>query len=147
MNDLVNPIFNLQHELHALDHPPAIAIPEFYELHAIHEMERGEFAQADRDLALAIKLSTNPASPAKQRGILAASQGRWPDARANFAVMAEHDPQNPDAWLMCAQASLALGQPAEARTEIDRALALAPADWKTRPDVARFLAKLTAGNR
>lgn len=142
MNDAVNPIFNLQHELAVLDHPPAVAMPELYELRAIHAMERGEFASADADLALAIKLSANPASPAKQRGILAASQGRWADARGYFSTMAEHDPQNPDAWFMCAQASLALGHAPAARTDIDRALSLAPADWKTRPDVARFLAKL-----
>jgi len=144
MNDRVNPIFNLQHELAVLNHPPAIAMPELYELRAIHAMERGEFAKADADLALAVKLSDNPASPAKQRGILAASQGRWADARTYFALMAEHDPKNPDAWFMCAQASHALGKPADARTEIDRALSLAPADWRTRPDVARFLAKLGA---
>ena len=59
--------------------------------------------------------------------------------------MAEHDPKNPDAWLMCAQASHALDEPAVARTQLDRALALAPPDWKTRPDVARFLAKLNGG--
>lgn len=144
MNDAVNPIFNLQHELSVLDHPPAIAMPELYELRAIHEMERGEFVKADSDLALAIKLAPNPASPAKQRGILAATQGRWTDARTYFSTMATHDSQNPDAWFMCAQASNALGESAAARTEIDRALSLAPADWKTRPDVARFLAKLNA---
>ncbi|MBI5766299.1 MAG: tetratricopeptide repeat protein [Verrucomicrobia bacterium] len=144
MNDRVNPIFNLQHELNVLDQPPAIAMPELYELRAIHAMERGDFRAADADLALAIKLATNPASPAKQRGILAATQGRWPDARTYFSLMAQHDPKNPDAWLMCAQASLALGESATARSEIARALPLAPVDWKTRPDVARFLAKLDA---
>ena len=144
MNDAVNPIFNLQHELAALDHPPAIAMPELYELRAIHAMERGEFTTADADLALALKLSANPASPAKQRGILAASQGRWADARGYFATMAEHEPRNPEAWFMCAQASLALGHAPAARTDLDRALSLAPADWKTRPDVARFLGKLNS---
>ena len=144
MNDRVLPIFNLQHQLDVLDNPPAIAMPELYELRALHAMGRGEFAKADADLALAIRLARNPASPAKQRGILAASQGRWSDARQHFALMAEHAPSDPDAWLMCAQASLALNEPAKARTEIDRALGLAPPDWKTRPDVARFLAKLNA---
>lgn len=144
MNDRVLPIFNLQHQLDVLDNPPAIAMPELYELRALHAMGRGEFAKADADLALAIRLASNPASPAKQRGILAASQGRWSEARQHFALMAEHAPADPDAWLMCAQASLALNEPAKARTEIDRALGLAPPDWKTRPDVARFLAKLNA---
>jgi tetratricopeptide (TPR) repeat protein len=144
MNDRVNPIFNLQHELAALDSPPAIAMPELYELRAIHKMERGEFAAADADLALAIKLASNPASPAKQRGILAATQGRWQDARRHFALFAEHAPENPDAWLMCAQANLALDQPAAAQHDMQRALALAPPDWKSRPDVARFLVKLNS---
>lgn len=142
MNDAVVPVFNLHYALHAIDHPPAIAMAEIYELRAIHAMERAEFARADLDLALAIKLATNPASPAKQRGILAASQGRWTDAQTHFSLMAEHDPQNPDAWLMCAQAHHALGQAAAAYSAIERALGLAPTDWRSRPDVARFLAKL-----
>lgn len=142
MNDRVTPIFNLHHALDALDNPPAAAMPELYELRALHAMGRGEFARADADLALAIRLASNPASPAKQRGILAATQGRWSDARTYFALMAEHAPSDPDAWLMCSQASLALNELVRARTEIDRALGLAPPDWKTRPDVARVLAKL-----
>lgn len=142
MNDAVAPIFNLQHALHFVDQPPAIAMPELYELRAFHAMARAEYVKADADLALAIKLAANPASPAKQRGILAASQGRWTDARIYFLLMAKHDPKNPDAWLMCAQASHALAEPAVARTELNRALELAPADWRTRPDVARFLAKI-----
>ncbi len=144
MNDAVAPIFNLQHALDALDHPPALAMPEVHELRAIHAMERAEFAEADDALALAIKLAANPAAPARQRGILAATQGRWADARKYFSLMAEHDPQNPDTWLMCAQASHALNEPNAARIEIERALGLAPAGWKTRPDVARFLVKLNA---
>jgi hypothetical protein len=147
MNDRVNPIFNLRHELAALDSPPPAAMSELHELRAIHAMERADFATADAALALAIKLAANPASPARQRGVLAASQQRWADARTYFSLMAQHDAANPDAWLMCAQASLALGEPAVARTELDRALALAPAEWRTRPDVARFLAKLAAAPR
>ena len=149
MNDRVNPIYHLQHELAVLESPPAVAMPELYELRAIHKMERGEFADADADLALAIKLADNPASPARQRGILAASQGHWADALRYFSLTAEHDAQNPDAWLMCAQAHLALGHAPDAHTAMERALALAPSGWNTRPDVARFLAKLNAstGNK
>jgi hypothetical protein len=142
MNDRVNPIYYLYHELAALTTPPPGAMPEVYELHAIHEMERGDYAAADRDLTLAIKLSRNPASPARQRGILAASQGHWDSALEDFALALEHDPQNPDAWLMRAQAHFALGHAAQARSDLDRALALAPDGWAKRPDVARFLAKL-----
>ncbi|MSU25130.1 MAG: tetratricopeptide repeat protein [Opitutus sp.] len=142
MNDAVAPIFSLQHHLHYRDHPPAIAMSELYELRAIHAMERGDFARAEADLALAIKLAPNPASPAKQRGILAASQQRWPDAHRDFSTMVEHDGKNPDAWFMRAQANLALNQSAAARSDFDRARSLAPADWPTRPDVARFLTRL-----
>lgn len=142
MNDRVNPIFYLYRELAALSVPPRAAMPEIHELQAIHEMERGDFAAAEADLTLAIKLATNPASPAKQRGILLASQGRWADALRDFSLMAEYDPTNPDAWLMRAQAQLATGQVAAARSDMDRALALAPGGWSARPDVTRFLAKL-----
>ena len=107
-------------------------------------MERGDFPSAEADLTLAIKLSSNPASPAKQRGILRASRGRWADALADFATLAENEPKNPDAWFMRSQARLALGQTAEARADLDHARALAPADWVTRPDVARFLTKLNS---
>lgn len=142
MNDRVNPIFYLYRELAALHTPPRAAMPELHELQAIHEMERGEFAAAEADLTLAIKLAPNPASPAKQRGILLASQGRWADALRDFSLMVENDPANPDAWLMRAQAQLATGQTVAARADIDKALSLAPNGWSARPDVTRFLAKL-----
>ena len=144
MNDRVNPIFYLYHELAAFDRPPPAAMSELYELHAFHAMGRGEFAAAEAHLALAITLARNPASPAKQRGILAASQQRWPDAHRDFSTMVEHDPKNPDAWFMRAQSNLALNQPAAARSDFDHARLLAAADWSTRPDVARFLHRLNA---
>lgn len=144
MNDRVNPLFYLYHELAALESPPPAAMSELYELRAIHAMGRGEFAAAESDLALAIKLARNPASPAKQRGILAASQQRWADAHRDFSMMVEFDAQNPDAWFMRAQANQALGHAAAARSDLDRARALAPADWTTRPDVARFIARLAS---
>ncbi|MBC7368144.1 MAG: tetratricopeptide repeat protein [Undibacterium sp.] len=137
MNDAVRPIFYLHHEIAAFENPPPGAHSDFYELRAIHAMEQGDFVSAESDLDLAIKLAANPASPAKQRGILRASQGRWGDALRDFSTLAKHDPKNPDAWFMRAQAQLALGQPAAART-------LAPAEWITRPDVACFVAKLNA---
>ena len=149
LTQLTADIRETEDELAVLESPPAVAMPELYELRAIHKMERGEFADADADLAFAIKLSDNPASPARQRGILAASQGHWADALRYFSLTAEHDAQNPDAWFMCAQAHLALGHQPDARTAMERALGLAPSDWNTRPDVARFLAKLNSptGNR
>lgn len=144
MNDQVNPIYYLPHELAALDAPPPIAMSELYELRAIHAMERGEFAAAEANLTLAIKLAANPASPAKQRGILAASQQRWPDAKRDFSTMVEYDPKNPDAWFMRAQANHALGDTTAARADLDRARSLAPRGWETRPDVGRFIAKLNS---
>ena len=127
INDRVNPIFYLYHERAAFDRPPPVAMSELYELHAFHAMGRGAFAAAEAHLALAITLARNPASPAKQRGILAASQQRWPDA-----------------WFRRAQSNLALNQPAAARSDFDHARLLAGADWSTRPDVARFLNRLNA---
>lgn len=127
MNDRVNPIFYLYHERAAFDRPPPVAMSELYELHAFHAMGRGACAAAEAHLALAITLARNPASPAKQRGILAASQQRWPDA-----------------WFRRAQSNLALNQPAAARSDFDHARLLAGADWSTRPDVARFLNRLNA---
>ena len=127
INDRVTPIFYLYHERAAFDRPPPVAMSELYELHAFHAMGRGAFAAAEAHLALAITLARNPASPAKQRGILAASQQRWPDA-----------------WFRRAQSNLALNQPAAARSDFDHARLLAGADWSTRPDVARFLNRLNA---
>jgi hypothetical protein len=142
MSDRVNPIYYLYHELAAFENPPPAVMPEMFELGAIREMEEGKFAQAESDLTVAIKLATNPAAPAKQRGVLRASQGRWQDARGDFALMAQHEPENPDAWFMCAQAELALKNPSGARTAMQRALGVAKPDWSTRPDVARFQARL-----
>jgi hypothetical protein len=142
MNDRVTPIYYLYHSLAALHTPPAVAMPEVYELRAIHAMERGDFGAAESDLTLAIKLADNPASPARQRGVLYASANRWGDARRDFALATEHDAENPDAWFLQAQASLAVGDPAAARSEFDRARSLASPEWMTRPDVARFAAKL-----
>ena len=144
MNARVNPLFYRYHERAAFDRPPPAAMSELYELHAFHAMGRGEFAAAEAHLALAITLARNPASPAKQRGILAASQQRWPDAHRDFSTMVEHDPKNPDAWFMRAQSNLALNQPAAARSDFDHARLLAAADWSTRPDVARFRNRLNA---
>jgi Flp pilus assembly protein TadD len=51
------------------------------------------------------------------------------------------EPEDPDAWFMRAQAALAVGDGAAARSDMQQALAVAPKDWSTRPDVARFLAR------
>ncbi len=145
MNDAVNPIYYLYHELAALKTPPPGAMPELFELRAIHEMERGEYGPAESDLGFAIKLSKNPASPARQRGILRASLGHWADALADFSTALAHDQANPDAWFMRAQANFATGNSTGAHDDIEHALSLAPNGWTDRPDVRRFLAKLNRG--
>jgi tetratricopeptide (TPR) repeat protein len=142
MSDRVTPIFYLYHELAAFESPPAAVMPEIHELRAIRAMQDGNFDEAESALTLAIRLTRHPAAPLKQRGILRASRGRWAEAGEDFARMAEEEPENPDAWFMCAQARLALNDSLTARTHMEHALSLAPADWKTRPDVARFLTRL-----
>jgi predicted Zn-dependent protease len=142
MSDRVNPIYYLYHELAAFQNPPAAAMPEMFELRAIRAMQDGNFASAEADLTLAIKLASDPAPAAKQRGVLRASHGRWKDAGEDFALMARHEPKNPDAWFMRAQASLAVGDRAAAEKHFAHATELGGSDWSTRPDVARFRAKL-----
>lgn len=143
MNDKVNPIYYLYHEIAAFSTPPAAAMPELYELRAIHEMERGEYAQAESDLTLALALAKNPSSPARQRGILRASLGHWSDALADFTTALNADQANPDAWFMRAQANYATGNAAAARSDLEHAMGIAPTGWSDRRDVRRFLAKLS----
>jgi Flp pilus assembly protein TadD len=105
-------------------------------------MQNGDFVKAEAGLSMAIRLAPDPSDAAKQRGVLRASQGRWKDAGEDFALMARYAPHNPDAWFMCAQSALALGDAATANANMRHATELAPADWITRPDVARFRARL-----
>lgn len=147
MSDRVNPIFYFYHELASLESPPPAVMPELFELHAVEEMEQGEFAKAADDLTLAIRLADNPAGPARHRGLLAATLGHWEEARKDFSTVVERTPENPEGWFLRAQAELALGQATAARADIEEARARAPADWPSRPDVARFLARLNQAGR
>jgi len=142
MNDHVSPIFYLYHELAALDSPPASIMPEVHELKGVDAMERGEFAEAHRELSLAIKLAANPASASKHRGLLAAGVGKWDEARRDFSTMVEREPQNPDGWFLRAQATMALGDVAGARADFQQAQSVAIGDWAKRPDVLRFMQTL-----
>jgi hypothetical protein len=142
VSEAVHPIYYLYYQLDAFKAPPAFAMPEMYELRGIREMQEGKLVPAENDLTIAIKLASNPAAAAKQRGVLRASQGRWKEAAEDFTLLAKFEPKNPDAWFMTAQAALALGDPASARAAMQTATGLAPADWVTRPDVARFQARL-----
>lgn len=142
INDRVNPIYYLYHELAVLRSPPPEALPETYELRAIRAMQAGDLAAAEQALNLAIKLAQNPASAAKQRGVLHAGQQRWAEARADFNLTVQHEPDDPDGWFFRAQAEAALGDLAEARSDMEQALAIAPRGWGERPDVARFRQRL-----
>lgn len=142
MSDRVNPIYYLYHELYVLSHPPKLLMSEIHELEGIHSMERGDMAAAEAQLSFAIRLAENPSSALKQRGLLRASAGRWPEAKQDFAAMIECDGQNPESWFFHAQAQLVTGDAAGARADMQQALAIAPQGWSKRPDVSRFLAKL-----
>jgi tetratricopeptide (TPR) repeat protein len=142
MSNRVNPIYYFYHELAALDHPPAAAMPEVFELQAVREMEQGEIARAHEHLSLAIRLAANPAGPSRHRGMLAASLGKWDEAKRDFSTVVEFDPANPEGWFLRAQAELALRDLSSARSDFEKAKSVAPADWMTRPDVGRFAAKL-----
>jgi hypothetical protein len=146
MSNLVNPIFYFYHELAALDHPPAAVMPEVFELRAVGEMEQGEYAQALEHLTVAIRLADNPAGPSRHRGMLAASLGKWDEAKKDFSAVVEFEPKNPEGWFLRAQAELALRDAAAARSDFEQARSLAPADWPNRPDVARILARLNQAN-
>lgn len=149
MNDRVNPIYYLYHELAALESPPPAAMPELHELRAIHAMERGEYAEAEAALTLAMKLAPQQASAAKQRGVLYASAHRWEDARRDFSTVVENDPDNPDGWFLRAQVELALRDVEAARSDFEHAKSIASPDWTNRPDVTRFSATFAqqAGKR
>ena len=144
MSDRVNPIYYLYHELYVLANPPRALQPERYELQGIHLMEQGDMAGAEEQLTRAIRLAENPANPSKHRGLLRAGQQRWREAREDFTVMTTHEPKNPEGWFLRAQAAAALRDGAAARADLQQALAVAPAAWAQRPDVARFRARLEA---
>lgn len=142
MSDAVNPIYYLYHELAAFSSPPPVAMPELRELRAMHEMEQGDFGAANADLTLAIKLSSNPASPAKERGMLYASAHRWADAKRDFTTVIQYEPRNVDAWYLRSQVELAMHDIDAARADFDHAQSIAPAEWLSRPDVSRYAAML-----
>jgi len=143
MSDGVNPIYYLHHELAVFRNPPPAVQPDAHELRGIRAMQAGDTAAAEQELSMAIKLAANPASPAKQRGILHAGQQRWAKAREDFDLAVRHEPDDPDGWFFRAQANAALGDLTAARRDMDQAVAVAPAGWSQRPDVTRFRQRLS----
>lgn len=142
MSDSAEPVLPLVHELVALREPPPRLAPATYEVRGIVAMERGQPQQAEVALTLAIKLDPAPTSACKHRGLLYASAQRWAEALRDFRLWTTYAPTDPDAWLLVAQAEGALGNTEGAKTELRKALGLAPKAWATRPDVARFAARL-----
>ncbi len=140
-NDVI-PIFYVYHALDTYRNPPRAVMPEVVELDAIRAMQAGDFATAEQGFGMAMRLAENPAEPARQRGVLRGAQGKWREAREDFALAVQHDPKNPDAWFLCAQADTALGDFAGAQENLQRALSVAPAGWNARPDVQRLQARL-----
>ena len=106
-------------------------------------LERGnvQYVCSDHlsELTLAIKLSANPASPAKRRGLLYAGAHRWDDAKRDFSLVVEHEPNDSDGWLLRSQVELAQNDLESARADFEHARAVAPAGWSDRPDVARMV--------
>ncbi len=143
MQDAVNPIYYLYHELAAFDSPVPAAMPELRELRALHELEDGDFAPAEADLTLAIKLSDHPESAARQRGRLYAAQRRWEDAKRDFSTVVERDPDNPEGWFLRAQVELAMHDFEASRADLEHAKSIAPPEWSKRPDVTRMAELLT----
>lgn len=146
MQDAVNPIYYLYHELAAFESPVPAAMPELRELRALHELETGDLKQAETDLTLAIKLSDHPSSAARARGRLYAAQRRWDDAKRDFTTAIENEPDNPEGWFLRAQVELASRDYADSRADLDRAKSLGGPDWAGRPDVARMSELLNAAS-
>ncbi|HET7535523.1 MAG TPA: tetratricopeptide repeat protein [Candidatus Didemnitutus sp.] len=142
MSDASLPVMSFGHEWAGLRNPPPAVMPELYELRGIQAMERGDYARAEFQLTLAIKLATNPATASKHRGLLYAGAQRWKDALEEFQRMVEYSPNDPDAWLLQAQAKAALSDAEGARADLQQALKVAPKDWEKRPDVVRFKTRL-----
>lgn len=142
MSDAVRPVYYFYRELAAIGDPPPIARAEVHELRGIQAMQRAAYVEAAEALSLAMKLAPNPASAAKQRGVLFASQKQWAAARNDFALVVQHDPKDPDGWFLRAQAALALGEATAAYADAERARSIAPAGWTERPDVVSFFNRL-----
>jgi hypothetical protein len=138
MSNRVMPIFYLYHSLDTYDNPPRDLMPEVIELQATRALQSGDFATAEQGFSMAMRLSPNPAAPARQRGVLRGAQKRWREARDDFALATHYEPSNPDGWFLCAQADAVLGNMAAARENLDKALSVAPAGWSSRPDVTRL---------
>ena len=147
MNDRVNPIFYLYHEIAAMESPPPTAMPELRELSAMHLIEQGKYGEAEHELTLAIKLSEDPASPAKARGRLYASAQRWADAKRDFTLVVQHEPDDPEGWFLRSEVELAVRDLDAARSDFEHARSLGGENFASRPDVKRIGALIEQAGR
>jgi tetratricopeptide (TPR) repeat protein len=76
------------------------------------------------------------------RGLDLARQRRFADARREFLSAAQVDPENPAAWADLGAANVELGQMDEGRNAYDKALLLAPGDWRTHYNFGLFFVRV-----
>ena len=75
------------------------------------------------------------------RGLALARQKRFAEARREFASAAKSDPENSAAWADLGAADMETGRGEEGRAAYDKALLLAPDDWRTRFNFGLFFAR------
>lgn len=76
------------------------------------------------------------------RGLTLARQGRFVDARREFLSATEIDPGNSAAWADLGAANIELGRADEGRNAYDKALLLAPDDWRTHYNFGLFFVRV-----
>jgi tetratricopeptide (TPR) repeat protein len=76
------------------------------------------------------------------RGLDLARQKNFMAARQEFLSATQSDPENSAAWADLGAADIELGRMAEGRSAYDKALVLAPEDWRTRFNFGLFYARV-----
>ncbi len=76
------------------------------------------------------------------RGLALARQKRFAEARQEFVSAAKSDPENSAAWADLGAADMETGRAEEGRAAYDKALLLAPDDWRTRFNFGLFFARM-----
>jgi tetratricopeptide (TPR) repeat protein len=102
-----------------------------------HKLQRSSVDAFKDELMRRIKT----ASQNVHRGLNLAKQGRFADARREFLSAAEVDPENPAAWADLGAANMELGRADEGRNAYDKALLLAPDDWRTHYNFGLFFVR------
>jgi tetratricopeptide (TPR) repeat protein len=76
------------------------------------------------------------------RGLNLARQGRFADARREFLSATAVDPESSAAWADLGAANVELGRLDEGRNAYDKALLLAPDDWRTHYNFGLFFVRV-----